>query len=277
MRWCLSVPGSAKYILPVTLSTSVSPVSPHDHPRSLKMYWIECIWDALGEGDRVNSEMHLEAMIERVGICTWRLGLSELRDALGSRNRATLEMHWEAIIERIWRYTWRPWLSVLRDALWDYDRARLEMHLWRPWSSDFGDSLGGREGVSLEICTSRPWSCELAGSHRASLEIRLEAEIACTQKMHLEAGINRVWRCTCRLRSSEIGGVHGGDRFWGRHDGSWDSIHWLTCNCGNVESWVQHPPRDEKLAGSGSLSILGWCCTRCMLYSVLTHDDGMER
>jgi len=29
MRWWLSSPGSAKYILPITLSTSVSPVSPY--------------------------------------------------------------------------------------------------------------------------------------------------------------------------------------------------------------------------------------------------------
>jgi len=76
----------------------------------------------------------------------------------------------------------------------------------------------------------------------------------------------------------EMGGVLGGGPFGGRRDGSWDSIHWLTCNCRNVESWVQqHPPRDEKLAGSVRLSILGWCCTWCMLYSVLTHDHCMER
>jgi len=87
----------------------------------------------------------------------------------------------------------------------------------------------------------------------------------------------RVWRYTCRPWSSELGGVLGGGPFGGRRDGSWDSIHWLTCNCGNEESWVQHPPRDEKLAASGTLSILGWCCTWCMVYSVLTHVNGMER
>jgi len=117
-------------------------------------------------------------------------------------------------------------------------------------------------------CTGRPrWSelrDELVGRDQSSLE------------MHWEAVTERVWRCTCRLWSSEIGGLLGGGRFGGRHDGSWYSIHWLTCNCGNVESWV-HPPRDEKLAGSRRLSILGWCCTWCMLYSVLTHDYGMER
>ena len=37
---------SAEYILPVTLATSVTPL-------------IERVWDALGDGDWVNSEMHL--------------------------------------------------------------------------------------------------------------------------------------------------------------------------------------------------------------------------
>ena len=48
--------------------------------------------------------MYLEAMIERVEICTWRTGSGELRDALGGRDRANLE----AVIERVWTYTW--WL-----------------------------------------------------------------------------------------------------------------------------------------------------------------------
>jgi len=51
----------------------------------------------------VNSEMHLEAVIERVSRCTWRLRSSELRDALGGRDRASLEMHLEAMIVRTCR------------------------------------------------------------------------------------------------------------------------------------------------------------------------------
>jgi len=105
----------------------------------------------------------------------------------------------------------------------------------------------------------------LGGHDRASFVMQLETEIEWTQ------------RCTGRLWSSEIGWVLGGGGFEGRRDGSWYSIHWLTCNFGNVESWVQHLPRDEKLAGSGWLLILGWYCTWCMLYLVLTHDYGMER
>jgi len=47
----------------------------------------------------VNSEMHFEAMIERVWRCNWRPRLSGLRDALGGRDQASLETHWEAVIE----------------------------------------------------------------------------------------------------------------------------------------------------------------------------------
>ena len=40
------------------------------------------------------------------------------------------EMHLEAVIERVWRCTWRPRLSELRDALAaGYDRGRLEENL----------------------------------------------------------------------------------------------------------------------------------------------------
>jgi len=95
-------------ILPVTLSTFVTPVSPYNRHRSLKMYLIELVWDALGDVDRVNSEMHLEAVIERVWICTWRLRSSELGDALGDVDRVNSEMQLEAVIERVWRCTWRP-------------------------------------------------------------------------------------------------------------------------------------------------------------------------
>jgi len=74
---------------------------------------------------------------------------------------------------------------------------------------------------------------------------------------------------TWRLWSSEIGGVLGGNQSGWRRDGSWDSIDWLSCNCGNVENWVQHGlPRDERLAGSGRQLIWEWCSTRCMQYLV---------
>jgi len=205
-------------------------------------------------------------------------------------HRPTLTTYLEAVIELVWRCTWRPRLSELRDALWGCDRASLEMHLeaemewtqrctYRPWSSEFGHALGGRHRVNSEMhfeaviewvcrCTSRPIPSELrdavGGRDRSSLEV------------HWEGVIEWVWRCTCRLWSSKIGGVLGGSQFVGRRDSRWGSIHWLPCNCRNVQSWVQHPPSDEKLAASGRPSILGWWCTWCMLYWVLTHDFGME-
>jgi len=63
----------------------------------------------------VNSEMHLEAVIERVWRCTWRLRSSELRDAIGGCDRASLEC------------TWRPRSSVLRDAIGGHDQASVRV------------------------------------------------------------------------------------------------------------------------------------------------------
>jgi len=65
--------------------------------------WSSKSRDALGDWDRVNSEIHLEARIERLWRCIWRLRLSELRDAFGGGNRASLEMHLEAMIVRTCR------------------------------------------------------------------------------------------------------------------------------------------------------------------------------
>jgi len=115
MRWCLSTPGSAEYILPVTLSTSVTPVSQYTRRRSFKMY--------------------LEAVNERVWGCTWRPWSCEP----AGRNRTSLEIHLEALIEQIWRCTWRQWWCELGGRI----QARLEIHLdtvierigwctWRP-------------------------------------------------------------------------------------------------------------------------------------------------
>jgi len=95
---CLSTPGSAEYILPVILSTSITLVSLSNHRDSLKMYF--------------------KATIERVWRCTWRMRSSELRDALGGEDQANLKMHLET--ERS---------SKLRDALRGRDWASLEMQL----------------------------------------------------------------------------------------------------------------------------------------------------
>jgi len=55
-------------------------------------------------------------------------------------------------------------------------------------------------------------------------------------------------------------------------NGSLDSIHWSTRNCGNVENSVQHGTLGaERLAGSRRQSILGWCGMQWMHYSVYTR------
>ena len=163
-----------------------------------------------------------------------------------------------------WRCTWRPWSSVFGAALGDREMEWTQRCTCRPWLSEFGDALGGRDRVNSE--------------------------------MHLEAVIERVRRYTWRPWSIKIGGVlgggwsgsdwseggqsggsesvgsesggsesGGGSRSGGMCDGSWDSIHWLTRNCGIVENWVQQGPlRAERLAGSGRQSIVGWWSTRCM-------------
>jgi len=122
--------------------------------------------------------------------------------------------------------------SLLEDVL---DRACWRC-TWRRRSNELSDALGGRDRVNSED--------ELGGRDRSSLEI------------HSEAVTERVCRCTCRLWSSDIGGVLGGCRFGGRRDGSWDSIHWLTCNwmrnwlgAGDCRSW------DD--------AVLGVCWTLC--------------
>jgi len=177
-----------------------------------------------------------------------------------STTSRSLTMYLEAVIKRVERCTRRPRSSELRDALGGHERVSLEMRsetvigqVWtctlRTWLSEVGDATGDWDWVNSDM------NCKVV--------------------------IERVWRCTCRLWSSRIGGVLGTRQFGGRRHASCDSIHWLTWNCGNVESWVQqHPPGDgklarrAKLAGSaklarcGRLSILGWCCTWCMLYTV---------
>jgi len=183
-------------------------------------------------------------MIKLVWRCTCRPRWSELRDTHGGCGRASFVMQLEDEVEWTQRCTWRPRSSKFGDAIGAQGRVNSEMHL-RPWSSEFGDAIGDQDWMNSE--------------------------------MHYDAVTERIWRCTCRLWLSEIRGELGGGRFGGRRDGSWDSIHWLTCICGNVVSWVQHLLTDEKLAGSGRLLILGWCCTWCMLHSVLTPDYGMER
>jgi len=167
----------------------------------------------------------LEDEIDRACLrWTWRRRSNELRDALGGRK-------------------WENWEDAIggrhRSSLEMYLDAKVELTQWctlRARSREFGDALGGRDRVNSEDA--------LGGRDHPSLEI------------HSGALTERVWRHTCRLWSSEIGGVLGGGRFGGRRDGSWDSIHWLTCNW--MRNWL----------GAGDCRswddlVVGVCCTLC--------------
>jgi len=248
---------------------------------------------------QLNSEMDLEAMIERVLRCIWR------------PRSCNSEMHLEAVIERVWRCIWRP-RSCNSEMRLEAVFERVWRCIRRPWSSNSEMHL---EAVIERVwrCTWRPRSC----NSEMHLEALIERVWRCiwrpwpsNSEIHLETVIERVWRCTCRPRSMwtqrctwrpwsrEFGDALGGhDRSTleeylevvdleavdreGGFDGRWDSIHWLTRNCGNVENWVQ-TGWERETVNHGIMqyavyAILSACCTRCMLYSVLTLDHGMQR
>jgi len=78
----------------------------------------------------MNSEMHLEAMIDWVWRCIWR------------PQSCNSEMHMDTVIERVWRWTWRPTsfnsemhLEAVIERVWRCAR--------RSWSSKNGGVLGG--------------------------------------------------------------------------------------------------------------------------------------
>jgi len=95
-------------------------------PLCLRTLAVAPLWCARLPRDRVNTEMHMEARIERVWRCTWRPRLRELREALGSRGWACWEIHLEAMIEQDWWSTWRQlmWKRVIwgrsigRQCIW---------------------------------------------------------------------------------------------------------------------------------------------------------------
>jgi len=81
MRWCLSTPGTAGYILPITIPTSITPESQYTRNCSLMM--------------------HMDAVMERVWRCTWRPGSCEFEDTLGGCDRVSLGIHLETMIRRV--------------------------------------------------------------------------------------------------------------------------------------------------------------------------------
>jgi len=90
--------------------------------------WLSAIGGAPEDDDRLSSEIHTDAVMERVWRCNWRPSLSEPRDGLKGRERVNSEMHLEAVIEGVWRCTLRPWSSEFGVALLGRDRSSLELH-----------------------------------------------------------------------------------------------------------------------------------------------------
>jgi len=130
-RWCLSTLGFTEYILPVTLSTSITPVSPYSLHRSLKLY--------------------LEGVTTGIGRCTCRLSPTTLREALGGRNWASVETHVEAKINWNQRSTGsRNWVhsDIHLEAMIDHDWRSTVMRLTTRqliWRELIGtQSIGGR-------------------------------------------------------------------------------------------------------------------------------------
>ena len=153
MRYGLSTPGSAQYIVYVADSPSITHQSPYSHRGSFHLR-SSCI--SIYPPSLLNDKLH--PVVARVWRCTGRLWWSDFGDALGGRDGVNSEMHLEAVIDRVWRCTVRPRWGELRDALGGRDRASLEMHweakvkwtqrcTWRPWLIQFGDALGGPDRV----------------------------------------------------------------------------------------------------------------------------------
>ena len=201
-------------------------------------------------------------MIKQVWRCTCRPRLSELRDVLGGCNWASLVRHLEAKIEWTHRCTLSCISTELRVEYGGRDRASFGMHFeadieWthrcngRPWLNGYGDAIGGRDRVNSGI--------------------------------HLVAVIKREWRCArawlIKIGAELRGGRFGSSGFERRSNGSWDSIHWITHNVGNVENWVQHGALREQwdwLGAEDSQSwddaALGVCCTWCWLMIIGRRD-----
>jgi len=77
--------------------------------------------------------------IEWTQRCTWRPWLSEFRDALGGRDRVNSEMHLEAVIDRVGRYAWRPWSIMTGGVL----GGRWSGGDWSEGSQSRGSQSGG--------------------------------------------------------------------------------------------------------------------------------------
>ena len=118
-----------------------------EHRDELWRGWSSELRDALGGCDWVNLEINF-----------------------GGRYRVNLEIHLKTVIERVWRCSWWPWSSEHSDALGPVIEWT-SRYTWSPWSWTWRCQLGG---VNLEVWTWRcelggvnlgggTWRCELGG------------------------------------------------------------------------------------------------------------------
>jgi len=240
MGWCLCTPGSAEYILPVTLSTSATPVSPYARSRCLKMY--------------------LEAAMDSVWRYNWKLKSSDLRDVLGCRDWASLKMYLET--ERS---------SDPRVALGGQDGVSLKMHLkaeieWTQWSTwksymtMLGDTLGGSDrskleeylmAVDLEAIDMKAVNLEAVNREAVNLE-RVDRE-ACALEAETvficQLVIVGMWRIEYNMLQWEL------EDWLGAGDSrSWDNAVCGVCSTQSKQYSVY--------------AVLGVCSTQCVLCSV---------
>jgi len=278
------------------------------------------VCNALGGWYRVNSEMQMEAVIERIWRCTWTARLTNFRHALGRHDWTSLKMNLEAMIKWPRRCNWRPWSMQFVMHL-DAEREWTQRCIWRPWSSKCGNALGGWDWVTSEMqldpmivrgwrCTRKSWSSTpwdaLRGHDQVSLELYLEAEIELTQRcnwnpwsdkcgetiwgqhrVNSEIHLDALSEEGCKVTSPwsiDIEWVLGCIRNWRRWIGkevqlepSLHSMFNLSLGECREFSSTRYAEREMRLAGSRRQSILGSCSTQCMLYSVVTHDHGMQR
>jgi len=207
-------------------------------------------------------------------LCTW--GLPNIYSQSLSSPSLPLYLRTAAITP--WRCTWRELSSVFGDALGDWEIEWTQRCPWRQWLSEFGDALGGRDWVNSEMhleavieCvrwyTWRPWSIKIGGVLGGGWSGGNWSEGGWSGGDWSEGGQSG---CSESGGSESGGSESGGGRSGGMCNGSWDCIHWLTHNCGNVENCVQQGPlRDWLGAGDSRLlddAVRGVCSSWCMQY-----------
>jgi len=160
-------------------------------------------------------------------------------------------MHLEAVILQDCRCTWRRIGIEFRDTFPGCNQVSLEMHLeaWSEWTQRW------------------PWRL-----FQGSLEIPFRGH----DHAYLEAVMKEVWGCTWRPRSIRIGGglwchPSTGNRLGGRCEGSLDSVHWSTHNCGNIENWVQQGPlRAERWETGWERETVDLWMMQYIMYAILS-------